>query len=66
MKNYDVSVSFEIPAESEQDAIDAARELVEGLEQYDQLPYWYIIAANQLTEPDQAHRDRLENGETTP
>lgn len=64
MKSYDVSVSFEVPAECEQAAIDYARELLEGLEQYDQLPYWYINDAEELLEPDEAHRSRIENGET--
>lgn len=66
MTTYDVSVSFELPAESEQAAIDFARELLEGLEQYDQLPYWYITAAEPLAEPDEAYRSRIENGETAP
>jgi hypothetical protein len=66
MKSYDVSVSFELPAESEQAAIDYARDLLEGLEQYDQLPYWYITAAEPVVEPDEAHRARLKNGETAP
>lgn len=66
MQTFDVSVSFELPAECEQDAIDFARELLEGLEQYDQLPYWYITAAEPVMEPDEAYRSRIENGETAP
>jgi hypothetical protein len=66
MQTFDVSVSFELPAESEQAAIDFARELLEGLEQYDQLPYWYITAAEPVSEPDEAYHARIEGGETAP
>lgn len=62
MNTYDVTISFELPAESEQDAIDFARELLEGMEQYDQLPYWYITGASEL--PSDEHFERLALGET--
>lgn len=66
MKTYDVSVCFELPAENEQEAMDMMADILAGMEQYDQLPYWYINDAEPLLEPDVTHQARVTEGETDP
>lgn len=65
-KQYDVHVSFTIPANSVPEALLRMGRIMEELESYDQLPDWYVVDAEELLGPDEDYFTRINQGETAP
>jgi hypothetical protein len=65
MKNYDVTVRFTIPAMNEEHAMDLIEYMLKDMEEYDQLPEWWIDGGK-CAEPDALYHARIAEGETAP
>lgn len=65
-KQYDVYVSFTIPADSAPEALIRMDRILQEMEMHDQLPYWYVVDAEELLGPDDTYVGRTQEGETTP
>ena len=65
-KQYDVYVSFTIPADSAPEALMRMDRILQEMEMHDQLPYWYVVDAEELLGPDEDYFTRINQGETAP
>jgi hypothetical protein len=65
-KTHEVTVSFTLRAMDEEHAMNIMEIILTELEEYDQIPEWWVKDATEAMTPDEIYEGRIAEGETSP